>query len=116
MEMESRVEKDMPCESTQNLEDSLLFSTREGAGIGQASWMWMLRYVSSVFKEAMGLDRPRENGGKALCTKEGRQKCLEHVKGMTSRPIWPESSPSENSVSCPHCLLWGIELSASPCH
>lgn len=29
MEMESRVEKDMPCESTQNLEDSLLFSTRE---------------------------------------------------------------------------------------
>lgn len=88
----------------------------KGAGIGQASWMWMLWYVSSVFKEAMGLDRPRENGGKALCTKEGRQKCMEHVKGMASRPIWPESSPTENSVRCSHCLLWGIELSASPCH
>lgn len=59
--------------------------------------MWMLWSVSSVFKEAMGLDRPRENGGKALRTKEGREKCMEEDdKGMASRPIWLESSLTEN--------------------
>lgn len=78
----------MLCESSQNIEDLMLFFFLAERSKDQGSFTKVDVVVCELSLQGChDLDRPRENGGKALYTKEGRQKCMEHVKGIANRSI-----------------------------